>query len=79
MPPQVLLQPLLGGYVEHQALAAVSTAAGVLRVRWHHREGLANDLATHAGNFDIQLSAQAEHQLRMGVAVAEQFMAVVTQ
>ncbi|MCY1544273.1 hypothetical protein D9M68_801450 [compost metagenome] len=79
MQAQVLLQPVLRGHVEHQAPAAAAAAAGMLRRRRHHGEGLADHLTAQPGYFEVQLATQAEDQLRMIMAVAEQFMAVVTQ
>ena len=62
---------MFGGYVQHQAAAAIATAAGVMgREGQYHHAAFAH-LAATAIDLQIQMPGQAEHQLRMRMAVGD--------
>ncbi|MOA09980.1 hypothetical protein D3C78_1298480 [compost metagenome] len=79
MGAQALLQPAVCGHVEHQAVAAGGTGAGMVGAGRHHGEAVAEHLAALAGDFEIQAAGQAEHQLGVLVAVGDLFVAVLAQ
>ncbi|MNT31847.1 hypothetical protein D3C72_1677010 [compost metagenome] len=91
--PAVLQQPLAGcglfaqaafepgvtRYIKDQAMAASGTAAGMVGTTRHHDQTLTLDPCAATVKFEVQLPAQAEHQLRMLMAVGDQVVCVVTQ
>lgn len=79
MVAKLALQPVVGRQIQHQALAAAWAAAGMARFGRHYGQVMAQHLAALAIDFELQLARQAEHQLRVVVAMAEHFVAVMTQ
>jgi hypothetical protein len=74
---QALPDPVIIRHIQHQATAAPRTAAGVMGAGGYHDETLLHHLAATPFDFEVQRAGQAEHQLRMVVAVDNQIVAVV--
>ena len=75
--PQGLAKPLVTGHVQHQAMAAFGAATGMMCAAGHHHQALLHHLAAQAVHLEIQAPGQAEHQLRVFMAVGDQVVAVV--
>lgn len=76
---KVLLQPAAIGYVHDQAEAAIGATACVARITGYYSKALLLNAATVSINLEIQLSTQAEYQLRMLMAVNDLVLVVMTQ
>ncbi|MNJ59847.1 hypothetical protein D3C77_555500 [compost metagenome] len=76
---QLLVQPVLPGHIEHQAIAAGVAGAGVMSARRYHDQPLSIEPGTMPLHLELQAAAQAEHQLRVFVAVGDQAVAVMAQ
>ncbi|MNE27257.1 hypothetical protein D3C80_1206600 [compost metagenome] len=79
VPAQTLAQPIVGGDVQHQAVAAGSTAAGVVAAGRDHHQCLAVKPRAAAFDLEFQAPAQAEHQLRVFVAMGDQVVTIMAQ
>ena len=68
---------MFGGHIQHQAAAAIAADAGVMgREGQHHHAAFAH-LAATAIDFQVQVPGQAEHQLRMVMAVGDRCFEVM--
>ncbi len=74
-----LLQPVVIGNIQNQAAATRDAAAGMARFARDHRQLLLLDAASAAVHLEIQLPAQAEHQLGVLVAVDDLVVVVMAQ
>ena len=72
-------QPVPVGDIDHQTEATLGAAAGMARIAGHDGQKLLLDATALAVNLKIQLPAQAEHQLRVLMAVDDLVVAVMTQ
>jgi len=76
---QALAQPAFGRHIQHQAMAAGHTGAGVMHGCRDDCQAAFADPAAASGDLELQLATQAEHQLRVVVAVGNEVVLVVAQ
>lgn len=76
---QVLAQPRLPWHIKHQAITAGIAGARVMSTRRDHDQPLAIDAGAMSLDLELQAAAQAEHQLRVFVAMGDQAVAVMAQ
>ncbi|MNN24474.1 hypothetical protein D3C81_1379090 [compost metagenome] len=72
-------EPGITGHIKDQAVTSGGAAACMVGAARHHDKALAFDPRTTTVKFEVQLPAQAEHQLWMLMAVGDQVVCVVTQ
>ena len=76
---QGLPEPVLPRNIEHQAVAALRAAAGVVGTCGNNDQVLLAQQAGAPVHFEIEFAGQTDHHLRVLMAVSNYLLAVMTQ